>query len=79
MEIISRTVTPETVDFGQLEVGAVFQRLSSRKLYLKSTHSSGQGGNVVRLANGLRSTLRDDEQVIPRPDAQVGFDLDLEA
>jgi len=74
MLIISRPDVIDKIVFADLEDGAVFQREGSRKLYLKSSHSSKVGGNCTRLSNGLRSTVKEDEIVIIRDDACVRFD-----
>jgi hypothetical protein len=73
MNIVSQDPVFPELAFGELCDGDVFQRDGSRKLYLKSSISSGEGGNCVRLSTGKRSTLSDDEIVRVRDDAQVTF------
>lgn len=72
MQIISQPEVSNTLSFGTLECGAVFQREGSTKLYLKSSHST-EGSNAVRISTGLRSTLKVEEPVIVRDDACVRF------
>jgi hypothetical protein len=73
MDILDLTTPVEPLTFAELEDGEVFQKEGDRRLYLKSSHSSSQGGNVVRLATGKRSTFKDDLAVVIRNDVSIAI------
>lgn len=73
MQIISVEEDVDKLEFQALDDGDVFQREGKSAVYLKCSHSTGKGGNAVRLATGKRCTVPDDELVISRDDAGVTF------